>query len=214
MNVKCLTVNMKQENTYVLSSPTRECIIIDCGCKEESERNQLSSYITENSLTPVRLLCTHAHLDHMFGAAYVRETYGIRAQCSHADHILVDMAHFQAVAFALDDSEAVIDEPEYTLTDNLIIPFANTEIHVLATPGHSPGGVSFYLPAEKILFSGDTLFRHDVGATNLPGARRAKLLSSIRRLFTLPDDVVVYSGHGLPTTIGEEKVSNPIVSEL
>ncbi len=200
---------MMKENVYIVSDESKECIIIDCGCQTEEECKLLSTYIEGNGLEPKRLICTHLHLDHIFGNKYVMDRYGLRAEACAADHLLYDLMHYQTVAFGIDDSTLDIPEPEYTLEEDKKIEFGATEMVVIATPGHSPGGLSFYCGKEKILFSGDSLMRESIGATNLPGSRKAKLLKSIKeKLFALPDDTQVFSGHGPVTTIGWEKENN------
>ena len=214
IKIKSLTVNMKAENTYVVSDRTGECIIIDCGCKTPEEEEALREYVRSEGLKVRRLTCTHFHLDHTFGNAFVEREYGVVAEASEADHLLAEMIDYQLIAFGIEEVGIVIPIPSYTMVDGAKVKFGETEFEVIATPGHSPGGVSFYCHAEGVLFSGDTLMKGAVGATNLPGGRKTKLVKSIQRLFELPDETVVYSGHGAPTTIGEEKRSNPIASEI
>ena len=212
LNIKCFSVNMMRENTYVVSDGSGECIIIDCGCYDEDEKAALADYINSQQLKPVRLICTHFHLDHVFGNAFILDKYGIEAEINPADRLLSEMQHFQAVAFGLDESAAQSPNPLLTLEEGVIVKFGNTEFQVITTPGHSPGGIALYSEKEKTVFTGDTLFRGTYGAVNLPGGRLSKLYKSITtKLFTLPDDTTVYPGHGLPTTIGEEKLTNPIL---
>ena len=211
MNVKCITVNFMKENTYVVYDETGECVIIDCGCSNESENEELSRFIQENNLKPKRLLCTHFHLDHIFGNKFIKEKYGLDAEVCEADHLLYDMIHYQFVAFSMDESSVEIPEPKYNISEGDLISFGNSTLEVIATPGHSPGGVSYYSAEDGILFSGDTLMYHATGATNLPGSRKAKLIKSIEdKLYKLPDITKVYAGHGNGTTIGEEKTNGTI----
>lgn len=211
-DIKCFCVNMMRENTYVVSDGTGECVIIDCGCRGEEEKEALAGYIAANGLKPVRLLCTHFHLDHIFGNQFVLETYGLRAEIGPADRILSEMQHYQAVAFGLGEEDAQAPEPLLTLEDGSLVTFGETELAVLATPGHSPGGVSFYSAKDCVVFTGDTLMRDAYGAVNLPGGRLSKIHKSItERLFALPDDTRVLPGHGEETTIGAEKETNPIL---
>lgn len=210
--IKVFRVNMMGENTYVVSDETKECVIIDCGCYEQGEKDALAEYIDTEGLKPVRLLCTHFHLDHVFGTQFILDKYGIRAEISPRESQLAEMQHYQAVAFGLDESAAQSPQPQQTLNDGEKVRFGNSELTVIATPGHSPGGVSFYSEKDGVVFTGDTLFRGTYGAVNLPGGRLSKLAKSImERLFTLPPETVVYPGHGGETTIGEEKEMNPIL---
>ena len=214
MKVESLIVNMMCENTYVVYDETGECVVIDCGCKSEAECESLAALIESRQLTVRHLLCTHLHLDHTFGNAFMRERYGVSAEASEADHLLAEMCHYQAIAFGIPDEEAEMETPLYTLKDGETVRFGETELEIIATPGHSPGGVSFYNKAEGVLFSGDTLMKNAIGATNLPGGRKSKLLKSIKeRLMTLPDSTVVMPGHGEVTTIGEERANNPYLQD-
>ena len=214
IKIKCLTVNMKDENTYVVSDETGECVIIDCGCKTEAEQKALRDYVDSEHLTVKRLLCTHFHLDHTFGNDFVLKTYGVEAEASEADHLLAEMVDYQLIAFGIEETGIFVPIPIYTIAPGEKIAFGNTELEVIACPGHSPGGVSFYCEKDGALFSGDTLMKGAVGATNLPGGRKTKLVKSVARLFELPDETIVYSGHGEPTTIGFEKKHNPIAAEI
>lgn len=215
LNIKVFRVNMMAENTYVVNDETKECVIIDCGCYEQAEKDALADYIDKEGLKPVRLLCTHFHLDHVFGTQFVLDKYGLRAEISPRESRLADMQHYQAVAFGLDETAAQSPQPLLTLNDGDKVKFGGTELTVIETPGHSPGGVSFYSEKDGVVFTGDTLFRGTYGAVNLPGGRLSKLVKSIKeRLFTLPADTVVYPGHGGETSIGVEREGNPILFAL
>ncbi len=212
LKIKTFCVNMMHENTYVVSDDSGECVIIDCGCYDDVEREELASYIDSCGLKPQRLLCTHFHLDHVFGIKFIKERYGLDAEINPADHLLHEMAHFQAIAFGLGDSVEELPAPKQTLDDGVEIKFGNTTFTVIATPGHSPGGISLYCQSENIVFTGDTLFYGTYGAVNLPGGRLKKLYRSItEKLFTLPGETIVYPGHGQTTTIGDESKTNPIL---
>lgn len=214
MVVKRFCVNMMHENTYVVSDETGECVIIDCGCREQGERDALAQYVEQEGLSVRRLLCTHLHLDHTFGNEFILERYGIRAEANAGDRPLVEMIHYQAVAFGLGDDEARVPPPDFTLCDGAEVRFGATTLKVVGTPGHSPGGISLWCESEGVLFSGDSLLKGAYGATNLPGGRQKKLRRSIvERLFTLPGETVIYPGHGEPTTISAERTSNPILLE-
>lgn len=215
LNVNVFCVNMMRENTYVVSDETKECVIIDCGCYEQAEKDALADFISSQGLKPVRLLCTHFHLDHVFGTQFILDKYGIHAEINPKESLLADMQHFQAVAFGLDEAAAQSPQPLQTLNDGDKVKFGNSELTVISTSGHSPGGISFYSERDRIVFTGDTLFRGTYGAVNLPGGRLSKLVKSIKeKLFTLPPDTIVYPGHGLETTIGSEKETNPILIAL
>lgn len=212
LNIKQFRVNMMNENTYVVSDETRECVIIDCGCREQAEKDALADYISAEGLKPMHLLCTHFHLDHIFGNQFILDKYGLEAEINPGDRILSDMIHYQAVAFGLGEEDAQAPIPQLTLEDGSRVTFGKSEFTVILTPGHSPGGVTLYSEKEGIAFTGDTLMKGAYGAVNLPGGRLSKIYKSItERLFTLPDETRVYAGHGEETTIGAERVGNPIL---
>lgn len=212
MQIKRFSFNMMDENTYVAYDATGDCVIIDCGCNDPREQQELTDFISVNNLTVRHLLCTHFHLDHTFGNNFILNKYGIKAQANEADHLLADMIHYQAVAFGLSDNEIDVPIPDYTLADASTVSFGNTTLSVITTPGHSPGSICLYCPQEGILFSGDTIFRGAFGAVNLPGGRLPKLYRSItQRIFALPEETIIYPGHGDTTTVRQEKATNPIL---
>lgn len=211
MNIKSFCFNMMYENTYVVYDDTKECIIIDCGCNNDDEREELASFISSKGLTVKHLLCTHFHLDHTFGNAFAQQRFNVTAEVNEGDRILAEMIHYQAVAFGLSDDEIDVPTPVFTLSDGAVINFGNTSLTVITTPGHSPGSISLYFEKEGVLFSGDTIMKGAFGAVNLPGGRLPKLFKSItQKIFALPEQTVIYPGHGGPTTVGEEKTTNPI----
>ncbi len=197
------------ENTYVLHDETGEAVVIDAGCLFAEEREQLRQYIDGAQLTLKHVLNTHLHLDHQCGNAFLAETYGILPMAHAGDAYMVDTIHQQAAAFNIPVKMEGC-RLGGLLADGQKLGVGNFELEVIHTPGHSQGGVCFYNPAENVLFAGDTLFRHSIGRTDLPGGDHAQLTDAIRkRLFVLPDETVVYSGHGEPTLIGDEKRYNP-----
>lgn len=202
--------NLLQENTYVVSDETKACVIIDCGAYYDEERAALTHYIDTEGLKPVRLLCTHGHFDHNFGIDTIYQTYGLRPEIAPEDDYLI--SHLS------DQFKSMIGVPlrrEYPAVgrffeENEVIRFGNTELQVLRTPGHTPGGVVFYCEAEKAVFSGDTLFRMSVGRTDFDGGSYEELMNSLKNVLAkLPAETTVYSGHGPKTTIGEEMRYNP-----
>ena len=202
--------NLLQENTYVVSDETKACVIIDYGAYYDEERAALTHYIDTEGLKPVRLLCTHGHFDHNFGIDTIYQTYGLRPEIAPEDDYLI--SHLS------DQFKSMIGVPlrrEYPAVgrffeENEVIRFGNTELQVLRTPGHTPGGVVFYCEAEKAVFSGDTLFRMSVGRTDFDGGSYEELMNSLKNVLAkLPAETTVYSGHGPKTTIGEEMRYNP-----
>lgn len=210
MEIHVLTFNPFQENTYILhDEDTKEAAIIDAGCLFEMEQKQLSAYIDSNELKIRHLLNTHLHLDHQFGNRYIASSYGVLPFASKEDEPFVDTLQEQATLFGLSKFKMESQPLGGYLEDGQTLQVCGTSCQVIATPGHSPGGLCFHFPNEKILFSGDTLFAGGIGRTDILGGDLQELLMSIQqRLMALPDDTVVYCGHGPHTTIGYERVHN------
>lgn len=206
--LKAFIFNPFMELTYVISDSQNNAVIIDCGCYTQQEQQTLVDYIETNHLNPIALLNTHFHLDHQFGNALINQRYGLLPYGSELDRPLIDVLELQASWFGLPHNSEIITSIN-PLTDNQKLKFGNLNFTVIATPGHTPGGLCFLLhqdEAPDILFSGDTLFCNGYGRTDLPYGNTEQLFHSIsNRLLTLPEDTKVYPGHGVATTIGNEK---------
>lgn len=209
MQIKIFTVNSFGENCYLLYDETKEAVIIDCGCSDANEGNEVSSFITIHQLVLKRHLCTHIHGDHLLGALFLYKKYGLQPEAGTEDIIQMPGIRQQALMLGLPVSpEDVPFKGELHARD--CIKFGNSELHVLEVPGHSPGSVAFYAPAIKAVFVGDTLFAGCIGRTDFWGGSHEKLVQSIKKeLFVLPGDTTVYPGHGPETTIAYEKLYNP-----
>jgi glyoxylase-like metal-dependent hydrolase (beta-lactamase superfamily II) len=208
ITVKSFMFNPVQENTYILYNEQLICGIIDPGCYFNAERKELREFISEYKLTPNYLLNTHCHLDHVFGNKFVFDTYSIHLHIHPEEKPVLAYAPVSANSWNL-PFENYNDKLIYINEGNEIM-LGEDKLKVLFTPGHSPGHVGFYCEEQKFIIGGDVLFRGSIGRTDLPGGHHETLLKSIRQqLFTLPDDVMVYPGHGEPTTIGYERKNNP-----
>lgn len=210
LNIKTFTVNPLQENCYVISDETNECVIIDCGAFTEDERKEITDYISSSGLKPVHLLATHGHFDHNLGIGAIQEAFGVKLKIHRADEQQILSISQQAQDFMgmLINFTPQIDS---FLCGGDTIQFGTHTLQCIAAPGHSMGGLLFYCEEEKALFSGDTLFRLSIGRTDLPGGSMFMIINSLRQLCQLPDDVVVYPGHGPSTTIGYELAHNPYI---
>lgn len=208
ISIKTLVFNPFSENTYLLYDETKECIIIDPGCYTSEEQDHIKKEIEEESLIVVGLLNTHCHIDHVLGNSFIKNTFNVPLQIPEED---------EATLAAVPSYAATYGFPAYEHTDadlfikpNQIISFGHSEVKSLFVPGHTAGHVAFVNETEKICIGGDVLFDGSIGRTDLPGGDFDVLIRSIReQLFNLPDDTIVYSGHGPTTTIGHEKHSNP-----
>ncbi|MBK6936520.1 MAG: MBL fold metallo-hydrolase [Chitinophagaceae bacterium] len=210
LSVKSFVFNPVQENAYVLFNEKGQCCIIDPGCYFPEEREELKAEIELAGLTPVLLLNTHCHLDHVFGNKYVHDTWGLPLHLHEKEKPVLDFAPQSGQMWQLpfDNYEG----PLVYLNEEKTIKVGEDELEIRFTPGHSPGSVSFYHKAGGFVISGDVLFQGSVGRTDLPGGSFETLANSIHtQLFTLPDETKVYSGHGSATTIGFEKKNNPFV---
>lgn len=210
LKVKVFTFNPFDETTYVVYDPgTADAIVIDPGMGTKEELDEFDKYIAESGMNIQGIVNTHMHLDHCFGANYVKDKYGVPVAAHVADAFLGSNIDDQARKFGirLKGKDVMIDSP---LADGDTITIGDDRLEVIHTPGHSPGGICLYSPDGKFLIAGDTLFAGSIGRTDLPGGDYAQLIDSVSsRLFTLPDDTLVLPGHGPTTTIGREKASNP-----
>jgi hydroxyacylglutathione hydrolase len=211
MKIKKFTFSPIQENTYVVYDETGQCVIIDPGCSNEAERQKLAHFIHETRLSPVKLLNTHCHIDHVAGNKFVMETYNIGLLIHRNELPILHEAPKFSRFFGLECPPS--PEPEAFIDENSTVAFGDTIFTILFTPGHSPGSICFYNEAEKKIFSGDVLFLGGIGRYDLPGANGADLFKSLDEIMMcLPDDVTVYSGHGPETTIGNERSTNPYLN--
>ncbi|MEL7588359.1 MAG: MBL fold metallo-hydrolase [Prolixibacteraceae bacterium] len=211
INIKKFTFNPLQENTYVLYDQTADCIIVDAGCYFDYEREELVHFIDGKGLNPVKLVNTHCHFDHILGISFCRTRYGIPFYAHEADRFLIERAVVQGEVFGVPLEQ--IDPPDEWISEGDHVSFGNSGLEVLHVPGHAPGSLVFYNREQKFLLAGDVLFQGSIGRTDLPGGNFEQLTGHIRsKLLVLPEDTVVYCGHGPETTIGEEKKYNPFLS--
>lgn len=212
LHIHTLPFNMFGVNTYILwNSDTDEAAVIDPGMCNTRERDTLDSFISQHGLQVKQLINTHMHVDHIFGDLYIKEKYGTPIQASPLDAFLGDKADMQCRMFGLPGDMASVGI-DVELTDGMTINLCGLEAHILSVPGHSPGSIVIYLPEAKAAFTGDVLFQGSIGRTDLVAGNHSQLINGIKtKLMALPDDTVVYPGHGSPTTIGAEKRSNPYI---
>jgi hydroxyacylglutathione hydrolase len=212
ISIATFTFNPFQENTFVLHDG-REAILVDPGCWNTSEEHELEHYLTGHGLTPVGLVLTHAHIDHVFGCAWAEKRYGLRPQLHRADLPLLEGGPNVGRMYGLHCEPA--PSPEVFLQEGDTISLGSSRLDVLFVPGHAPGHIALHCAEQRFVIAGDVLFHRSIGRTDLPGGDLGTLLTSIdTKLFPLGDDVVVYSGHGPTTTIGEERQHNPFLKEL
>jgi hydroxyacylglutathione hydrolase len=202
-----LPVGMLGCNCSVLGDETtREAIVIDPG----DDVADIIAILDRHKLKVTMIVITHAHIDHIGGAEKLRVHTGASVYMHEADKMLSDQLAVQAAWLGIEaPKDPGIDK---AASEGDVIRAGSIEGHVLHTPGHTPGSISIYLPVEKKLIAGDTLFQRSIGRTDLPGGDTAQIGRSIRgKLYTLPEDTIVFPGHGETTSIGEEKRENPFV---
>lgn len=198
------------ENTYLIINDLNECWVVDPGMYNEQETSIFSAYVKAQNLTLKGIINTHAHIDHIFGIPFLMDQYGLSFGMHEKDMPVLAGARGAAMLFGFEIKE--IPQPGYFIKEGEPLMLGEDELEVRLTPGHSPGSIVFYSAADGWLIGGDVLFAGSIGRTDLPGGNHQTLLDSIRtQLFTLPDAVTVYPGHGPATTIGAEKRSNPFM---
>lgn len=212
LNIKRFVCNFFQENCYVVSDETKECVVIDCGAYYAEEKSAVADYIRNNSLTLRHLLATHAHIDHNFGNPAIFKEFGIKPMVSAKDEVLMNsLARQSEVLCNIKLKEEMPPVGAY-LDENSIISFGSHQFSVIPTPGHTPGSVFLYCKEESIAFSGDTLFNMSIGRTDFEFGSFADIQQSLEMIKrTLPMDTVIYPGHGGLTTLGEEVRYNPFM---
>jgi hydroxyacylglutathione hydrolase len=212
LTVKVFTFNPFSQNMCVISDEDKNSVIIDPGCYDRAEQNELLRYISDNQLVPLALLNTHAHLDHVVGNAFIQRQFQLDLYLHGADLPTLLHAPMAAHLYGIPGFEPS-PEPNHLLKHGDILKFGGIELEVLFAPGHSPGHVVFYNKENHFVINGDVLFQGSFGRYDLPGGDLPTLIRSIKEvLFSLPDETLVYCGHGPTTTIGAEKRSNPILN--
>ena len=210
ITVRHFTCNMLAENCYVVSDDSHEAVIIDCGVMYQEEGTAITRYISDNSLHPVHLLCTHGHFDHCMGNGLIYKTYGLKPEAHIEDRYLMETMQQQTVDILGVSLPMEVPPMGKYFTEKDAITFGTHVLRILHTPGHTPGGVTFYCKEEGIAFSGDTLFRMSIGRTDFDRGSYEQMVSSLKNvLAVLPPDTKVYTGHGPSTTIADELLYNP-----
>jgi len=210
LRIKSFIFNTFQVNCYILYDESGEAVVVDAGCFDPQEVAFLRDFLSREKLRLVRNLNTHTHIDHILGNHHIAKHFGINPEFHQDGTIFFHTVHEIAASFGYTLNG--IPEPKGFLADGEIIRFGNSELKVLHTPGHADGSICLYHQAGNLVLTGDVIFRDTIGRTDLPTGNFDLLMKSIReKLFVLPDDTVVYPGHGPETTIGYEKMNNPFI---
>ncbi len=212
MKIQEFAFNPLEENTYLIwDEHTRQTAIVDAGMRTKEEETVIKDFVQQNGLNIILSLQTHMHFDHTFGLSFVHQEYGItpKAHAQEEDIVLSTPHMLRHIGFL---QTKALPEIDLSLSEDTTLLLGETAIKPIHTPGHTPGGMCFYIPSENILLSGDTLFRECVGRTDLPGGNAQALTDSIaHKLYSLPPRTTVYPGHGPETTIEWELSHNPYV---
>ncbi len=211
LKIKKFVVNPLGENSFVLYDETGECIFTDPGFYYGEEHDEIKDFIAGNGLTPVKIVNTHCHFDHIMGVEFLRNEYKIRFEAHRDDAFWVEKVVDQGRMFGFEIKP--VNPIDSFLSETETVKFGATELQVIHVPGHSPGHVCLYNREAGVLVAGDVLFYGSIGRTDLPGGDYQTLISNIKtKLFALPDETVVYCGHGPETTLGFEKRTNPFLT--
>jgi glyoxylase-like metal-dependent hydrolase (beta-lactamase superfamily II) len=212
IQIKKFTFNLFSENTFVLwDAESLESAIVDPGCSDTSEENELENFITNNNLKVKYLINTHCHIDHILGCEFVKIKFNPTYYAPELDIPLLQNAKMQASFVGIDFSISIL--PDEYLTENKKLYLGKSELSFLFTPGHTPGEFCIHIKDIKTCISGDVLFFDSIGRTDLWGGNYDTLIKSINeKLFTLPDETIIYPGHGDSSSIGREKNLNPFLN--
>jgi hydroxyacylglutathione hydrolase len=210
INIHHFTFNAFQENTYILSDETGECIIVDPGCYDVNEEQVLAAFIEKEKLNPVKLVLTHSHIDHVLGNAFIFSRYGLKPEMHQLD--LTGLQRVPEYGHIYGFKVSPSPNPEIFYEEGDQIKFGNSFLDVLFTPGHAPGHITLVSQEQKFIIAGDVLFYGSIGRTDLPGGDHETLIKSIKeKLLPLGDEFQVFCGHGPSTNIGFERKNNPFL---
>ncbi|MEM6829990.1 MAG: MBL fold metallo-hydrolase [Bacteroidota bacterium] len=210
MNIKSFVFNPFYENTYVVHSSQKNAYIFDPGCYEPFELNELTDYIQRESLTIKAVINTHCHIDHVLGNHAIKSMYEAPLWIPKNEKVVFDAVVAYAPQWGINGYEPASIDRFLLESDRLVLD--EIEFEILEVPGHSPGHHMFYERAKELIVGGDVLFKESIGRTDLPGGNHEDLIRNIKeKVYTLPEQVTIYPGHGPKTTVGYEKRHNPFV---
>lgn len=207
MVIECISGGLIDSNVYAVAG-NGGGVIIDCGCPAQ----RILETVTRLGKDIKDVILTHGHFDHMYYIDSLRELAGMRIHIHKNDANYLEDPYISGLMFYQRRGAQSLKPADNLLDDGDILKFGDLELRILHTPGHTPGSIC--IAVGNVVFTGDTLFHSSIGRTDFPGGSHKDIFKSIRnKLFTLPDDTVVYPGHGEPTKIGYEKRNNPFVNE-
>lgn len=208
IHVKSFTFNPFSENTFVLYDDSKAGVIIDPGCYEDHEREELKSFIETEGIKVEKIINTHCHIDHVLGNYWCQQEFKVPLLIPEGEVPVLQAVPSYSSNYGFAQYQPA--KPDGFIDPEKLLAFGESEMKVLLVPGHSPGHLAFYAKEEGFCIGGDVLFQGSIGRTDLPGGNFDQLIRSIHsHFFTLPDNTEVYCGHGPSTNIGFEKVHNP-----
>lgn len=208
LQIKTFIFNFINVNTYLLYDETKEAVIIDAGNATPAENEELKNFVEKEKLNVKYIISTHPHIDHVLGNDYCRNQFGAKLLMHKAGLSIYDESYAYCIAFGFNPGQ--FPPADQYIEEKDIISFGKQHLEVIETPGHADGSVCLINHRENLIFVGDVLFEGSIGRTDLPTGNYDLLISSIKnKIIPLPDDMIVYSGHGDTTTIGNEKMNNP-----
>ena len=210
MKIKTFTFNPFAENTYVVyDEETKDCIIIDPGCYDSNEEKILLNFISSKKLVPKRLINTHCHIDHIFGNNFVMKSWNIKLFTHKKEEELLNQSENIAKSYGFENYQPS-PKPDSFIDENDNIKLGEEQFKIFFTPGH----ICLYNKKHNFLISGDVIFMNSIGRTDLPGGNHKTLIESINtKIINLPEETIIYCGHGPSTTIVNEKINNPFLNE-
>lgn len=212
MEVIKFTFNPFMENTYILHDSGKG-VIIDPGCYDPAEKKELVEYIEKEGIEIEKILNTHGHIDHVLGNSFAKAKYNVPLWIGEYDEATLKSVEAYAASYGFQQYASA--QADHYIKEGDEITIGNGSLKVLFVPGHAPGHIAFYNAKNNFIIGGDVLFQESIGRTDLPGGDFDTLMESIKsQFFTLPDETVVYSGHGGETTIGHEKQYNPFCKQI
>lgn len=210
MQIRSFIFNRNQENTYVVSDEQMGiCSIIDCGCSKLDEFRLIKNYINDCGMSVANCLHTHLHFDHMFGAKYCYEEYGVRPKACLLEKDILEWNKMASLFMELTDNERLLlnfDNFDW-IEHQEKISFGSVIFEILYTPGHTPGSISFWCPEKKVLFSGDLIFKNGFGRTDFDYGDKQQMSSSLRNIASLNLETLIFPGHGGMTQLDHELIN-------
>lgn len=209
--VHSLTCNGFGEQTYIVELGQGQLLVVDPGMATSEERKAFQALCTRLKAQPTEVLLTHAHLDHVMGCHWMFQTFGLAPRMHPKDAPTYQQGPVAAQMYGI--SMDPLPEPRLDVKEGQVLVFGDVRMEVRFVPGHAPGHLAFVCHEAGWVLGGDVLFQRSIGRTDLPGCHAPDLVRSIeQQLYTLPDETVIWPGHGGPTTVGEEKALNPFVN--